>query len=335
MTTLIIAEAGVNHNGDMDIARELIRAAARAGADMVKFQSFRADALVTGDAPKAKYQEIATGSEESQRDMIARLELSLADHEALVEACRAAGIRFLSTAFDEQSLDMLVDRFGIDRIKVPSGEITNLPLLRHISKKRLPVILSTGMSTLGEIENALDVLIDGGLPRTEITVLHCNTEYPTPPHDVNLRAMSAIGSALGVAIGYSDHTLGIDIALAATALGATVIEKHFTLDRSLPGPDHSASLEPDELTAMVRSIRNVEAAMAGDGVKRPSASEAGNRSIARKSIVAARDIAAGEILTSENLTTKRPGTGISPMRWDDVLGRPASRAFAVDEMIEL
>jgi N-acetylneuraminate synthase len=335
MKTLIIAEAGVNHNGDMDVARELIWVAARAGADMVKFQSFRADALVTAEAPKADYQKVATGSEESQRDMIARLELSLADHHALLEECGAAGIRFFSTAFDEQSLDLLVDRIGIDRVKVPSGEITNLPLLRHISRKRLPVILSTGMSTLGEIEDAVDVLIDGGVPRTEITVLHCNTEYPTPPHDVNLRSMKAIGIALGVAIGYSDHTLGIEIAIAATALGATVIEKHFTLDRALAGPDHAASLEPDELTAMVRSIRNVETAMAGNGVKRPSASEAGNRLIARKSIVAARDIAVGEIFTSENLATKRPGTGISPMRWDDVIGRPASRAFAVDEMIEL
>lgn len=334
MSVLIIAEAGVNHDGDLERARALVRAAAAAGADMVKFQTFSAVKIATSHAPKATYQEAATDAGESQRDMIARLELSRADHDALVAECDSAGIRFFSTGFDEESLDMLVDEIGIDRIKVPSGEITNLPLLRHIAAKGLPIILSTGMAMLGEIEAAIDVLEAGGIARTDITVLHCNTEYPTPPRDVNLKAMNAIGTALGVAVGYSDHTLGTEISVAATALGATVIEKHFTLDRTLPGPDHGASLEPDELAAMVRAIRNVEAAMTGDGVKRPSPSERGNRAIARKSIVAARDIAAGEIMTAQNLTAKRPGTGLSPMLWDTVVGRVAPRAFAADEMID-
>lgn len=334
MSVLIIAEAGVNHDGDLDRARALVRAAATAGADMVKFQTFSAAKIAAGHAPKAAYQQVSTDAGESQRDMIARLELSRADHDALVAECATAGIRFFSTGFDAESLNMLVDEIGIDRIKVPSGEITNLPLLRHVAAKRLPVILSTGMATLGEIEDAIGVLEAGGVARADMTVLHCNTEYPTPPADVNLKAMNAIGAALGVAIGYSDHTLGTEISVAATALGATVIEKHFTLDRTLPGPDHAASLEPDELAAMVRGIRNVEAALAGDGIKRPSASEIGNRPIARKSIVAARDIAAGEILSADNLTAKRPGTGLSPMLWDSVVGRPAARAFVADEMIE-
>lgn len=335
MSVLIIAEAGVNHDGDLDRARALVRAAAAAGADMVKFQTFSAMKIAASHAPKATYQLAATDAAESQREMITRLELSRADHDALVAECASAGIRFFSTGFDEESLDMLVDEIGIDRIKIPSGEITNLPLLRHVAGKGLPVILSTGMATLGEIEDAVGVLEAGGIARASLTVLHCNTDYPTPPHHVNLKTMNAIGTALGVAIGYSDHTLGIEISVAATALGATVIEKHFTLDRTLPGPDQGASLEPDELAAMVRAIRNVEAAMAGDGIKRPSASEAGNRLISRKSIVAAQDIAPGEILTADNLTTKRPGTGMSPMLWDQVIGRPAPRAFAADEMIEL
>ncbi len=335
MSVLIIAEAGVNHDGDLDRARALVRAAAVAGADMVKFQTFSAVKIAASHAPKAGYQQVSTDADESQREMIARLELSRADHDALIAECASAGIQFFSTGFDTESLDMLVDELGIDRIKVPSGEITNLPLLRHISGKRLPVILSTGMATLGEIEDAIGVLETGGIARPDITVLHCNTEYPTPPSDVNLKAMNAIGVALGVAVGYSDHTLGIEISVAATALGATIIEKHFTLDRTLPGPDHAASLEPEELAAMVRAIRNVEAAIAGDGIKRPSASEIGNRPIARKSIVAARDIAAGEILSAANLAAKRPGTGLSPMLWDSVTGRTASRAFAADEMIEL
>lgn len=334
MKTLIIAEAGVNHNGDMAMARELVRVAAAAGADIVKFQTFVATKITAGHAPKAEYQKATTGEDESQRDMIARLELSRADHEMLIRECKDAGITFFSTGFDEASLDMLVE-LGIDRIKVPSGELTNLPLLRHMASKRLPIILSTGMATLGEIEAAIAVMEEGGVARSDITVLHCNTQYPTPMADVNLTAMASIAQAFGVAVGYSDHTMGIELPIAAVALGATVIEKHFTLDRSLPGPDHPASLEPDELAAMVAAIRNVELAVSGDGIKRPSPSEIGNRPIARKSIVAARDIAAGERLSAENLTAKRPGTGISPMRWDEVVGRSAPRAFKADELIEL
>lgn len=334
MKTLIIAEAGVNHNGDMELARRLVRAAADAGADMVKFQTFQASKITAAHAPKADYQKETTGAGESQQEMIARLELSRADHDMLVAECADAGIRFFSTGFDEDSLDMLVD-LGIDRIKVPSGEITNLPLLRHIAGKGLPVILSTGMADMADIEAAIGVLEAGGMPRAQVTVLHCNTEYPTPMRDVNLPAMRNIAAAFGVEVGYSDHTMGIELPIAAVALGATVIEKHITLDRGLPGPDHRASLEPGEFAHMVRAIRNIEQAVAGDGIKRPSPSEAKNRAIARKSIVAARDIVAGEAFSADNLTAKRPGTGISPMRWDEVVGRTAHRAFAADELIEL
>lgn len=334
MKTLIIAEAGVNHNGDMELARRLVRAAADAGADMVKFQTFQASKITAAHAPKADYQKETTGTGESQQEMIAKLELSRADHDMLVAECADAGIRFFSTGFDEDSLDMLVE-LGIDRIKVPSGEITNLPLLRHIAAKRLPVILSTGMADMADIEAAIAVLEAGGVARARITVLHCNTEYPTPMQDVNLPTMRNIAAAFGVEVGYSDHTMGIELPIAAVALGATVIEKHLTLDRSLPGPDHRASLEPGEFAHMVRAIRNIEQAVAGDGIKRPSPSEAKNRAIARKSIVAARDIAAGEAFSADNLTAKRPGTGISPMRWDEVVGRTAHRAFAADELIEL
>lgn len=334
MKTLIIAEAGVNHNGDIAMAKEMVRIAAEAGADMVKFQTFTAKKVTVANAPKAEYQKVATGTEETQQEMIARLELSEADHALLVEECARHGIAFFSTGFDPESIDLLI-RLGIDQIKVPSGEITNLPLLRHMAATGLPVILSTGMATLGEIEAAIAVFEAVGLTRDLITVLHCNTEYPTPFGDVNLRAMQAIGTALGVRVGYSDHTLGIELPVAAVALGATVIEKHFTLDRHLPGPDHLASLEPAELAAMVRSIRNVERALAGDGIKRPSQSEFRNIPIARKSIVAARGIAQGEIFSVDNLTAKRPGTGISPMRWDELVGKPAPRAFAADELIKL
>ncbi len=332
--TLIIAEAGVNHNGDIAMARALVRVAAAAGANMVKFQTFSASKIAAAHAPKAQYQRAATGTEQSQQDMIAALELSRADHTVLLRECEDAGIAFFSTGFDEESVDLLVE-LGTDRIKVPSGEITNLPLLRHIAGKHLPVILSTGMANLGEIEAAVDVLEAGGAVRADLTILHCNTEYPTPMRDVNLRAMPAIGAALGTAFGYSDHTSGIEVAIAAVALGASVIEKHFTLDRALPGPDHAASLEPGELAAMVRAVRNVELALAGDGIKRPSPSEISNRAIARKSLVAARAIAAGEVFSADNLTAKRPGTGISPMCWDEVIGRPAPRAFVPDELIEL
>jgi N,N'-diacetyllegionaminate synthase len=333
LRALIIAEAGVNHNGDLSMAYRLIEAAAAAGADMVKFQTFSAERLATPGAPKAGYQTLATGEDESQVSMLRRLELTREMHVALIDRCNARGIRFFSTAFDAQSADLLA-ALGVDRFKIPSGEITNLPYLRHVGRFAKPIILSTGMATLGEIESALEVLAGSGTPRERVTVLQCNTAYPTPMGDVNLRAMQTIGKALGVAVGYSDHTLGIEVPIAAAALGATVIEKHLTLDRTLPGPDHQASLEPHELKAMIAAIRNVEAAL-GDGVKRPSGSEAQNRSMARRSLVAAVGIRKGETFTPENLAVKRPGTGLSPMRWDEVLGRQACRDFAADELIEL
>lgn len=333
MKTLIIAEAGVNHNGDLDMARQLIDVAAHAGADLVKFQTFSADRLVTAHAQKADYQTHTTDAAESQHAMIRRLELTPGMHEALIEHCKLRRIGFFSTGFDVESVDMLM-QLGVDRLKVPSGELTNLPYLRHVGRIGKPVILSTGMATLGDIEAALAVLEAAGTPRSRITVLHCTTEYPTPMRDVNLRAMSSLRDALGVAVGYSDHTAGIEVAVAAVALGATVIEKHFTLDRSLPGPDHQASLEPAELVQMVVAIRNIEQAL-GDGIKRPTPSELKNRPIARKSIVAACAILAGERFTEDNLAVKRPGTGVSPMLWDDVLRRTAPRDFGVDELIEL
>jgi N,N'-diacetyllegionaminate synthase len=331
--TMIIAEAGVNHNGDLTMARQLVEVAAAAGADVVKFQTFRADKLVTRSAAKADYQAAATGGAETQFDMLQRLELSVEDHKALMAHCAAHSIAFLSTAFDSESMDLLVS-LGLTLFKIPSGEITNLPYLRRIGGFGGEVILSTGMATLADIEAAIDVLEGAGTPRDRITVLHCTTEYPTPMDEVNLLAMGSIGTAFGVPIGYSDHTPGIEVAIAAVALGASVIEKHFTLDRTLPGPDHKASLEPDELTAMVRGIRNIEIAL-GDGIKRPTPTEARNRPVARKSLVAARAIGAGEIFSDENLAIKRPGTGITPMRWDEVLGRAAPRDFSPDEQIEL
>ena len=330
---LIIAEAGVNHDGDLDLAKKLIDAAVAAGADLVKFQTFSAERLVTQIAPKAEYQTHRTGNTQSQFEMLKKLELSSVMHETLIAHCRAKKIGFFSTGFDIQSNDYLAS-LGAQYFKIPSGEITNLPYLRHVGKFAKPLILSTGMATLGEIEAALDVLETAGTQRKNITVLHCNTEYPTPMHDVNLRAMLAIRDAFGVGVGYSDHTSGIEIAIAAVALGATVIEKHLTLDCNLPGPDHKASLEPVEFAAMVRAIRNIEQAM-GDGIKRPSPSEAKNKPIARKSLVAAKKIHAGERFTVENLAVKRPGTGISPMRWEEVLGRVAGRDFVIDELIEL
>jgi len=333
MKVLVIAEAGVNHNGDMNLAEGLVDCAAEAGADLVKFQTFRADRLVTRYAAQADYQRRNSGIDESQHAMIQRLELSRADHELLIEHCARAGIGFFSTGFDEASVDLLAE-LGQQRFKIPSGEITNLPYLRHIGRYGKPVILSTGMARLSEIEGALDVLIAAGTARELVTVLHCNTEYPTPMADVNLHAMLSIRDALGVAVGYSDHTAGIEIAVAAVALGATLIEKHLTLDRTLPGPDHKASLEPNEFTAMVAAIRNVEVAL-GDGIKRPTPSEIKNMAIARKSLVAARAIRAGERFDAANITVKRPGTGLSPMRWDEVIGRRAARDFAADELIEL
>jgi N-acetylneuraminate synthase len=333
MKTLIIAEAGVNHNGSLDRAKQLVASAAAAGADLVKFQSFITDKSISREAPKADYQKSTTGTDETQYEMVRKLELSQADHEALIAECRKHSIGFFSTAFDTDSFDMLVE-LGIDLVKIPSGEITNLPLLRHMTRLGLPVILSTGMANLGDIEAALEVIERAGTPRSRVTVLHCTTEYPTPMEDVNLRAMASLQTAFGVDVGYSDHTTGIEVSIAAVALGATVIEKHFTLDRSLPGPDHQASLEPSELKALVDAIRNVERAL-GDGIKRPSPSELKNKPIARKSLVASRAIRAGEPFSADNLGTKRPGTGISPMRWDEVIGRPAPQDFAVDELITL
>jgi len=333
MTTLVIAEAGVNHNGELSQARRLIDVAAEAGADMVKFQTFSADRLVTVNAGKAEYQSQTTDASESQHAMLRRLELSPQMHRDLIEHCKSRRIEFFSTGFDTQSIDFLAD-LGLQRFKIPSGEITNLPYLRHVGSFGKPIILSTGMATLGDIEAALDALERAGARREQITVLHCNTEYPTPMVDVNLRAMLTIREAFGVAVGYSDHTLGIEVPIAAVALGATVIEKHFTLDRTLPGPDHQASLEPDELHAMVSAIRNIELAL-GNRIKRPSPSEIKNRPIGRKSIVAARAIRAGESFSTENVTTKRPGTGLSPMLWDDLMGRKARRSYERDEAIEL
>jgi N,N'-diacetyllegionaminate synthase len=330
---LVIAEAGVNHNGSLVTAKQLVDVASEAGADMVKFQTFSADRLVTMSANKAEYQNKTTGASESQYAMIKKLEISLEMHEDIIAYCKQCNIEFFSTGFDIQSIDLL-DDLGLEQVKIPSGEITNLPYLRHVGKYGKPVILSTGMANMGEIETALDVLETSGTQRKNITILHCNTEYPTPMEDVNLKAMLTIRDAFGVAVGYSDHTLGIEVSIAAVAMGATVIEKHFTLDRTLPGPDHKASLEPGELKEMVQAIRNIEKAI-GDGIKRPSTSEMKNIPIVRKSIVAANPIKAGESFTNKNLTVKRPGIGISPIRWDEFLERTAIRDFAQDELIEL
>jgi N,N'-diacetyllegionaminate synthase len=330
--TRIIAEAGVNHNGDLEFAKRLIDAAANAGADQVKFQTFSANRLVTRAAKKADYQSQATDVKESQHDMLQRLELTEAMHHELIAHCAVRNISFFSTGFDIQSIDLLLS-LGQDHFKIPSGEITNFPYLRHIGQLGKSVILSTGMATLGDIEAAIDVLEQAGTLRANITVLHCTTEYPTPMHEVNLRAMQSIHTAFGVAVGYSDHTQGIEVAIAAVALGATVIEKHFTLDRTLPGPDHQASLEPAELKAMVTAIRNIEKAL-GDGIKQLTPSEMKNKDVARKSLVAIQLIKKGEIFTAHNITAKRPGGGISPMRWNEFLGKRAIRNFDVDELIE-
>jgi N,N'-diacetyllegionaminate synthase len=329
----IIGEAGVNHNGDLDNALALVDAAARAGCDAVKFQTFRAQDLVTRDARMADYQQVNTGKVESQLDMLKRLELREEHHPVLAARAKAHGLMMFSTAFDFHSVDFLA-ALDIPLWKIPSGEVTNYPYLVRIAGLGKPVVLSTGMATLGEVDQAVEVLLAHGLSRDRLCVLHCNTEYPTPYEDVNLLAMVNMGRALGTAFGYSDHTAGSEVAVAAVALGARVLEKHFTLDRHQPGPDHSASLEPDELAQMVRSVRHIERAL-GDGIKRPSASESKNRAIARKSVVACRAIAAGETFTEENVTTKRPGCGISAMRWTEVLGRTAKRSFAADELIEL
>jgi N,N'-diacetyllegionaminate synthase len=330
---LIIAEAGVNHNGDLDMAKKLIDVAAEAGADLVKFQTFSAERLVTKTARKAEYQRHATDSNESQLDMLRRLELTDEMHVELIDYCEHRGIGFLSTGFDIKSVEFLVE-LGLELFKIPSGEITNLPYLRHIASYKKPIIMSTGMATLNEIEAALDVLINNGASREKITILHCNSEYPTPMSDVNLKAMTSISENFSVDVGYSDHTQGIEVSIAAVALGASVIEKHFTLDRGLAGPDHEASLEPDELKSMVKAIRNIECAL-GENIKRPSQSERKNISIVRKSVVAASDIAKGDIFTEDNITVKRPGNGLSPMKWDEILGQVATRDFLADEMIEI
>lgn len=331
--TIIIAEAGVNHNGDFNRAVEMIHAAKRAGADYVKFQTAVPELVISSIAPKAEYQKEMTGEGESQLDMCRKIHLKLADYAELKRICDEEGIGFMSTPFDLVSIDCLAV-LGMDYWKIPSGEVTNLPYLRKIGKRGEAVILSTGMCEPHEIEAALNVLEQAGTPREKVILLHCNTQYPTPMRDVNLRAMDVL-RRMGVrAVGYSDHTVGIEVPVAAVAMGAEVIEKHFTLDRNLPGPDHKASLEPDELMAMVNAIRNIEQAL-GDGRKHVSDSERANIEIARKSIVAARAIKAGELFTEENITVKRPGNGISPMQWDSVLGRRAPHDFEADALVEV
>ena len=330
-STIIIAEAGVNHNGSIELAKKLIDVAAEGGVDFVKFQTFKAETLVTQTADKAEYQKEITDTDETQFEMIKKLELDRNAHETLIEYCKQKDIQFLSTAFDHGSIELLA-KLDIPFYKIPSGEITNLPYLRHIGRMGKPIIMSTGMSSLEEVRDALNVLIESGAEKEQITILHCNTEYPTPMKDVNLKAMLNIKDELGVNIGYSDHTLGIEVSIAAVAMGATVIEKHFTLDRNMPGPDHAVSLEPEELKAMVTAIRNIEKAMGG-GEKKPSSSETKNISVARKSIVAKMSIKKGELFTEENLTVKRPGTGISPMDWENVVGSLANRSYEMDDLI--
>lgn len=354
--TYIIAEAGVNHNGSLDMAKKLVEVAAEAGADAVKFQTFKADKLVSHIAPKAEYQTRTTDAGESQHEMIRKLELDEHTHEALIEHCRVCGIEFLSTPFDLESLDLLAGRFNLPCIKIPSGEITDALLLFETAKTGKPVILSTGMSTLGEIEEALGVLafgyLRGSRPSMEafreaycsvegqailqdkVTLLHCTTEYPAPFGDVNLKVMDTLRNAFGLPVGYSDHTEGIAVPVAAVARGAVVIEKHFTLDRALPGPDHKASLEPSDLKRMVDAIRVIEQAL-GTGRKHPAPSELKNMAVARKSLVAACTIAAGEVFTVENLAVKRPGGGLSPMQYWELLGRKSGRDFSTDDGIEL
>ncbi|MFW6029920.1 MAG: N-acetylneuraminate synthase [Halanaerobiales bacterium] len=331
MKTFIIAEAGVNHNGSIEIAKEMIVKAAWTGADAIKFQSFNADKLVLRNAAKAEYQKETTGDRDTQYDMLKRLELDYNKHQEIKEYCQFNDIIFMSSPFDLESI-WLLNNLGMEIWKIPSGEITNLPYLKAIGQLNKKIILSTGMANLGEIEKALDVLSNAG--NNEIVLLHCNTDYPTKMLDVNLRAMQTIKDAFKVNVGYSDHTAGVEVPIAAVAMGAKVIEKHFTLDKSMRGPDHRASLEPDELKLMIDSIRNIEIAL-GDGVKRPTESELKNKLVARKSIVANKDIKKGDKFSEENLVIKRPGTGINPMLWENVLGREAKRAFKENELIEL
>jgi len=331
MKTFNIAEADVNHNGSVTIAKKLIDAAIKTGADAIKFQSFIADKIVRRDAPKAEYQKRWTGQEESQYGMLKRLELSRDAHKTLIEYCKSKKIEFLSSPFDLDSIELL-HKLGIRRFKIPSGEITNLPYLRRIGSLHAQVILSTGMAYIGEVEQALNALVSSGTEKDDIIILHCNTEYPTRMEDVNLRAMVTMRDVFKVKVGYSDHTTGIEIPIAAVALGASVIEKHFTLDKKMEGPDHKASLDPVEFQSMVKAIRNIEKAL-GSGAKEPSRSEMKNREIVRKSIVALRNIRKGERFTEKNVGTKRPGNGTSPMEWDKVIGKKAKRSFKQDESI--
>lgn len=351
----VIAEAGVNHNGSLDMALQLVEAAHAAGADAVKFQTFKSEAVISMAAPKAEYQKSTTGEVESQLEMVRKLELSADDHRRILGHCESLGIRFLSTPFDPESADFLVQEMGVPLLKIPSGEITNAPFLLHIARLQLPVIVSTGMSTLAEVETALGVLAYGYLGpgkspgplsfeealnseagqaviREKVSLLHCTTEYPAPFEQVNLRAMDTLAATFGLPVGLSDHTPGIAIPIAAAARGACIIEKHFTLDRDLPGPDHLASLQPDELAAMVAGIRQTEAAL-GDGIKRPAPAELGNKTIARRSLVAARAVKAGEKWSENNLTCKRPGSGIPPIHYWDYLGKCADRDYELDELI--
>lgn len=332
--TLIIAEAGVNHNGSIELAKQLVDKAVETGVDYIKFQTFKTEKLVAKSAQMASYQKKNIGTDDnSQFAMLKKLELSPSQHEELMTYCKEKGIKFFSTAFDLDSIDYL-HSLNLGLWKIPSGEITNYPYIKKIAQYGEPVIVSTGMCEMRDIENAVATLLKWGTKKEDIIILHCNTEYPTPYQDVNLKAMDAIRERFGVEVGYSDHTKGIEVPIAAVALGATVIEKHFTLDRNMEGPDHKASLEPDELKAMVSAIRNIEQAI-GDGIKKVTDSEKGNIAVARKSIVAARDIKSGELFTEENLTVKRPGTGISPMRWEEVIGQVAKRDFSEEELIEL
>lgn len=332
----IIAEAGVNHNGSIEIARQMVDKAVEAGVDIIKFQTFKSEKLVSKSARQAEYQKknIGTKSDDSQLSMLKKLELSEQDHVELMAYCKQKGIKFFSTAFDMDSIEYL-HSLNLGLWKIPSGEVTNYPFLKRIASYNERTILSTGMCDLQDVRAAVDALYKNGLSKDNLTLLHCNTEYPTPFEDVNLKAMDALRKEFGVEVGYSDHTKGIEVPIAAVALGASVIEKHFTLDRNMEGPDHKASLEPDELKDMVSAIRNIEKAVGGDGTKHVSESERKNITIARKSIVAAYDIKAGETFTEQNLTVKRPGNGISPMRWEEVIGTKAIRNFAEDEIIEV
>ena len=330
---IVIAEAGVNHNGSIDNAKKLIDIAESSGADYVKFQTFKTESLVTKKADKAEYQKNLTEKNENQFNMIKKLELDKKSHFELLSYCQNKKVQFLSSAFNISSLEFLY-QLGVPFFKIPSGEINNLPYLRFVASKKIPVVMSTGMSTMSEIETASKVLIQGGLIKKNLTILHCNTEYPTPMKDVNLRSMLSIKNKIGVDVGYSDHTHGIEVAIAAAALGATIIEKHFTIDRKMDGPDHSASLEKDQLEKMICSIRNIEKAL-GSKIKKPSESEKKNITVIRKSIVAKKNIKVGDIFSTENIDVKRPATGLSPMLWDGIIGKKSKYVFEKDEQIRL